>query len=92
MKIDETYELMVKQLCGRLFIPNPTSNDILRLVRSCEYADPNNFVETPKTMKEVIMKQIFWVRAESYWRRKMAELFDVEGIGAADVRKIRERE
>jgi len=41
------------------------------IMRAIQYANPMEYFHGPKSIEEQIRREIFLVRATSYWRRKM---------------------
>ncbi len=46
---------------------------IMLIYRAIQYADPLEYFHEPKSKEEAIRREIFLVRARSYWNRKMLE-------------------
>lgn len=46
---------------------------LLLISRAIEYADPLEYFHEPKSPEEAVRREIFLVRASSYWNRKMLQ-------------------
>ena len=46
---------------------------LMLIWRAIQYADPLEYFHEPKSVEEAVRREIFLVRARSYWNRKMLE-------------------